>query len=351
MGSTWRNIHNELCKMTENKKRRDDDLEQSSSSANALRNASSYRKQIKQQHSGQEHRDGGRTRMKKYVTGSQQSGKNYVRNVSYQRRKVVTNIRYDCCAVVSCRPLSGCCRFSWFLWPVFPSWLPAFFLISVVLLRIRGFCDLIWELSTATACGSCFVVFYLYFEFISSLDALQSVHNSLYLHLANEQASSVKQILFSGVMTPPRSGPRVDRTKLEWMRSWNNTLWVRLFCKVRSLRPICQRTNLRSGLVRWTRSSSAFRRLRRCDGEGEWERERRSCRRRATPFRSQAGKFFTEADFARSAERFRSRARPWGLVRLCFPTAHRRNGLACWPRSNHSAPWWTTTMLRKCLVR
>ena len=76
--------------MTENKKRRDDDLEQSSSFANALGNASSYWKQIKQQqqHSGQEHRDGGRTMIKKYVTGSQQRGKNYVRIVSYQRRKV-----------------------------------------------------------------------------------------------------------------------------------------------------------------------------------------------------------------------------------------------------------------------
>ena len=46
---------------------------------------------------------------------------------SYQRRKVGTCIRYDCCTVVSCRPLSGCCRFSWFPWPVFHSWLPVFF--------------------------------------------------------------------------------------------------------------------------------------------------------------------------------------------------------------------------------
>ena len=48
------------------------------------------------------------------------------------------------------------------------------------------------------------VVFYLYFEFISSLDALHSVLNSLFVlaHLANEQASSVKQFLFRGVMTP-----------------------------------------------------------------------------------------------------------------------------------------------------
>ena len=49
-----------MCKMTEIKKRRDDDLEQSSCSASALRNASSYWKHIKQQqqNSGQEPRDG-----------------------------------------------------------------------------------------------------------------------------------------------------------------------------------------------------------------------------------------------------------------------------------------------------
>ena len=84
--------YNELCKMTENKKRRDDDLEQSSSSASTLRNASRYWKHVKQQqqHSGQEHCDGGRTRIKKYVTGSQQRWKNYVRPFSYQRRKIGT---------------------------------------------------------------------------------------------------------------------------------------------------------------------------------------------------------------------------------------------------------------------
>ena len=48
-----------------------------------------------------------------------------------------------------------------------------------------------------------FVVFYLYFEFISSLDALHSVHQQfVFAHLANEQVLPVKQILFSGVMTP-----------------------------------------------------------------------------------------------------------------------------------------------------
>ena len=76
--------------MTENKKRRDDDLEQSSSSANALRNASSYWKRFKQQqqqHSGQEHCDGGQTRIKKYVTGSQQDGRIYVRILFVSKKK------------------------------------------------------------------------------------------------------------------------------------------------------------------------------------------------------------------------------------------------------------------------
>ena len=46
-------------------------------------------------------------------------------------------------------------------------------------------------------------LFFLYFEFISRLDALHSVLDSLYLHtLPKEQASSAKQILFRGVMTP-----------------------------------------------------------------------------------------------------------------------------------------------------
>ena len=39
--------------------------------------------------------------------------------------------------------------------PLLASCLFFFFDISVVLLRIRGFCDLICEFSTATACGSC----------------------------------------------------------------------------------------------------------------------------------------------------------------------------------------------------
>ena len=48
-----------------------------------------------------------------------------------------------------------------------------------------------------------FVVFFLYFEFISRLDALHSVLNSLYLHtLPMSKLPSAQQILFRGVMTP-----------------------------------------------------------------------------------------------------------------------------------------------------
>ena len=93
MGSTGRKIHNDCVKMTEDKmkttlhskkikKRKDDDLEQSSSSANALRNASIYwkhSKQQQQQYSGfrasrwltskdQEIRDGFSTKMKLLCT-------------------------------------------------------------------------------------------------------------------------------------------------------------------------------------------------------------------------------------------------------------------------------------------
>ena len=81
-------------------------------------------------------------------------------------------------------PSSWCPGSSWF--PGFPplaSGLPRFFVFclwccsesedSVNLLRIQrsnSMCDLVS------------LFFYLYFEFISSLDALHSVHNSLYLH-------------------------------------------------------------------------------------------------------------------------------------------------------------------------
>ena len=146
MGSARRKIHNELCKMTENMKRRDDDLEQSSSSASTLRNASSYWKHFKQQqqHSGQEQCDGGRTRIKKYVTGSQQRWKNYVRIFSYQRRNVGTvyQVRLLRCGFLpsSLRVLSLLLVSLAGLHLLASCFL---FVISVALLRIRGFCDLI----------------------------------------------------------------------------------------------------------------------------------------------------------------------------------------------------------------
>ena len=57
------------------------------------------------------------------------------------------------------------------------------FFFCVVLLRIRGFCELEFEKSAQQqpVWSHVFIVF-LYFEFISRLDALHSVLNSLYLH-------------------------------------------------------------------------------------------------------------------------------------------------------------------------
>ena len=124
---------------------------------------------------------------------------------SYQRTKVGTYIRYDCCTVVSCRPPSWCFRFSWF--PgllLLASWLPAFFLLclwccsesedSVINLRNQH-SNCLWPLFL--------VFFFMYIESISGLVALHSVHKQfLPAYLANEQVTSVKQILFSGVMTP-----------------------------------------------------------------------------------------------------------------------------------------------------
>ena len=48
-----------------------------------------------------------------------------------------------------------------------------------------------------------FVVFYLYFEFISTLDGIALCPYSLYLHtLPMSKLHQQKQILFRGVMTP-----------------------------------------------------------------------------------------------------------------------------------------------------
>ena len=50
---------------------------------------------------------------------------------------------------------------------------------------------------------ACCLVFFLYSESISGLDALHIVHNSGFVHtLPKEQASSAQQILFCGIMTP-----------------------------------------------------------------------------------------------------------------------------------------------------
>ena len=92
-----------------------------------------------------------------------------------------------------------------FLVPLAGLFLPtSCFYFCVVLLRIRGSCDFEFENSAQQqpVWSHVFVVF-LYFEFISRLDALHSVLKQFVpAHLANEQATSVKQILFCGVMTP-----------------------------------------------------------------------------------------------------------------------------------------------------
>ena len=78
------------------------------------------------------------------------------------------------------------------------------FYFCVVLLRIRGFCDFEFENSAQQQLvwSLVFVVF-LYFEFISRLDALHSVLNSLYLHtLPMSKLHQQNRLFFRGVMTP-----------------------------------------------------------------------------------------------------------------------------------------------------
>ena len=82
--------------------------------------------------------------------------------------------------------------------------LASFFSFCVVLLRIRGSCDLEFENSAQQqpVWSHVFVVF-LYFEFISRLDALHSVLNSLYLHtLPMSKLHQQNRFFFRGVMTP-----------------------------------------------------------------------------------------------------------------------------------------------------
>ena len=141
------------------------------------------------------------------MTGSQQDGRIYVRILLVPKKKSwdLYQVRLLHCGILpsSLRVLS-LHLVSLAGLPLLASWLPAFFLLflwccsesedSVINLRIQH-SNCLWSLF--------FVVFYLYIEFISCLDALHSVHNSLYLHtLPNEQVPSVKQILFGGVMTP-----------------------------------------------------------------------------------------------------------------------------------------------------
>ena len=79
-----------------------------------------------------------------------------------------------------------------------------FFFFCVVLLRVRRFCDLEFESSAQQqpVWSHVFVVF-LYFEFISGLDALHSVLNSLYLHtLPMSKLHQHNRFFFRGVMTP-----------------------------------------------------------------------------------------------------------------------------------------------------
>ena len=79
-----------------------------------------------------------------------------------------------------------------------------FFYFYVVLLRIRGFCGFEFENSAQQqpVWSRVFVVF-LYFEFISRLDALHSVLNSLYLHaLPMSKLRQQNRFFFRGVMTP-----------------------------------------------------------------------------------------------------------------------------------------------------
>ena len=70
-------------------------------------------------------------------------------------------------------------------------------------LRIRGFSYLnLWEFSTASACVI-FHVFFQFSEFTSGQDALPTVLDSGSVHtLPKEEASTVQQILFRGVMNP-----------------------------------------------------------------------------------------------------------------------------------------------------
>ena len=101
---------------------------------------------------------------------------------------------------------------SWFPGSPGASWLPDLRVLLWVLLRIWRFLEFI--VNSAQQQPVRFrVIFSLYIEFISQHGALHSVHNSLYMHLAKEQASPVRQIFFCGAMAPTllpvRPGPHL----------------------------------------------------------------------------------------------------------------------------------------------
>ena len=117
-------------------------------------------------------------------------------------KKIWDTIRYDCCAVSSCRPPLRVLL----LFLVHLAGLPlqaSCFYFCVVLLRIQGFCGFEFENSAQQhPVWSRVCVVFLYFEFISRLDALHSVRNSLYLHALPMSNLHQQNRFFRGVMTP-----------------------------------------------------------------------------------------------------------------------------------------------------
>ena len=190
-----------FCAKWQKKKRKDEDLENKAAAAQRSR-ALWWWKQ--QQHSGHEYCEGGKqwSRSKWRVLNKMEESTNEF--CSYQRTKVGSYSRYDCCTVVSCRPPSWCFRFSWSPGlPLPASWLPAFFLFclwccsesedSMTNLRIQH-SNCLWPLFWFSS--------YMYIESISGLVAIHSVHKQFIpAHLPNERVTTVKQILFVGSLS------------------------------------------------------------------------------------------------------------------------------------------------------
>ena len=175
------------------KRRRDDGFEKRSSSAYALRTASSYLKHKKAAavqwlraswwltSKGQELCDG--------------FSKLLCTNSSYQRKKFWMWIRYDCCVVVSCR---------------LPLRVLLLFLVHLAGLRLLASCFCvgvapnprilwyrIWEFSTATACVVSHVFFLVLWVHLKTWCIAHCPWQSVHAYFANGQASSAQQILFS----------------------------------------------------------------------------------------------------------------------------------------------------------